>query len=173
MPNNICIYFILLSLSFSSASQSKNSEHGAGLCEKEESLLFGFKISDRYKYMSLCEGRGENYLTYRFGTPDNVEFQYPEILDESSWEKFNLHGYSRGGGIANDATGDYSTSFTNQGIEYTIFQNWRLVSNEYFLGILINIGEKRIVLRGEQGSQSGSLMVLEGKEKLKNEQDAQ
>lgn len=123
--------------------------------------------------MSLCEGRGENYLTYRFGTPDNVEFQYPEILDESSWEKFNLHGYSRGGGIANDATGDYSTSFTNQGIEYTIFQNWRLVSNEYFLGILINIGEKRIVLRGEQGSQSGSLMVLEGKEKLKNEQDAQ
>lgn len=136
-------------------------------------------LDSRYQIdinICLCakgEVRGENYLTYRFGTPDNVEFQYPEILDESSWEKFNLHGYSRGGGIANDAMGDYSTSFTNQGIEYTIFQNWRLVSNEYFLGILINIGEKRIVLRGEQGSQSGSLMVLEGKEKLKNEQDAQ
>lgn len=173
MPNKICIYFILLSLSFSAACQSKTFEHGAGLCNKEESLLFGFKISDRDKYMSLCEGPGNKYLTYRFGTPDNVELQYPTVLDESSWEKFNFYGYSRGGGIANDAMGDYSISFTNQGIEYTISQSWRLLSNEYFLGVLINIGEKRIVLRGEQDSQSGSLVVLEGKAKLKTEQGAQ
>lgn len=173
MPNNIFIYFILLSLSFSAACQSRTAEHGAGLCKQEESLLFGFAASGKDKYMSLCEGRGEEYLTYRFGTPDNVELQYPEILDESSWGKFDFYGYSRGGGIENDAMGDYSISFTNQGIEYTISQNWRLLNNEYFLGILINTGEKRIVLRGEQDSQSGSLVLLEGKEKLKSEQDAQ
>ncbi|MFH6599696.1 hypothetical protein ACEVAQ_13385 [Ectopseudomonas khazarica] len=140
MPNNICILFVFIVWVFSAGCQAEPSRHGLNLCTSEETLLFGFRVSGEDKYMSLCEGRDEGYLTYRFGTPANVELQYPEILDEGSWGDFSFYGYSRGGGAENDAMGDYSISFTNQGVEYTVSQSWRLRSNEYFLGVLVNMG---------------------------------
>lgn len=170
MPNNILIILLFLSISLSAACQSRTVEHSVDLCMQQELLLFGFRVAGKNKYMSLCEGQGEKYLTYRFGTPGNVEFQYPEVLDESSWDKFDFYGYSRGGGVENDAMGDYSISFTNHDVEYTISQNWRLLNDEYSIGILINMGEKRVVLQGEQESQAGSLMLFDRKEKIKSEQ---
>ncbi len=173
MPNNKYVFFVFIGLLLSVGCQANTAEHGLGLCTNEETLLFGFRVSGKDKYVSLCEGQDEKYLTYRFGTSANVELQYPEVLSESSWGDFSFHGYSRGGGVENDAMGDYSISFINQGVEYTISQSWRLRSNEYFLGILINTGEKRIVFQGDHGSQSGSLVLLEGKEKIKFSQEMQ
>ncbi|MFY1022138.1 hypothetical protein [Ectopseudomonas khazarica] len=161
MLNNICVLFVFIVWVFSAGCQAEASGHGLNLCTSEEILLFGFRVSGEEKYMSLCEGRDEGYLTYRFGTPANVELQYPEILDEESWDGFSFYGYSRGGGVKNDAMGDYSISFINQGVEYTVSQSWRLRSNEYFIGILLNMGAERVVLQGEHDSQFGSLVVFE------------
>lgn len=118
-------------------------------------------VAKNNKISSLCEGEEGKYLSYRYGTLKKLELQYPERLDKSSWGKFKLTAYSRGGGIDNDAMGDYSLSFNNHGAQYVISQNWRLAENEYFIGILLEIDGSRYVLQGDKESQTGSLTRLD------------
>lgn len=154
-------------LSFYSVNACSES-NAATLCRADETTIFAFKISNKRKYMAICQEPKEGYLVYRYGTPGNIELQYPEILNEDSWKSFKFYGYSRGGGVENDAMGDYYLSFENNGVEYTVTQGWRLARDEYSLTLLIDIGEKRIALRGDRESQLGSLVRLESKKKLKN-----
>jgi hypothetical protein len=125
-------------------------------------------IASSKKYASLCSGESA-YLVYRFGRPNSIEFTYPDDLDESSWDKFKLYGYSRGGGIENDAMGDYSLSFSNLGVQYTVVQNWRAIGDEYSVGVLVDTGERRVYMRGSKESQVGSLVLLDENSKIKDE----
>lgn len=131
------------------------------LCKDQENTIFSFTITKNNKIASLCEGEDGAYLAYRYGVSEKVELQYPEKLDKSSWEKFKLTAYSRGGGVENDAMGDYSLSFKNHDAQYVISQNWRLAENEYFIGVLVEADGKRYVLQGDKDSQIGSLTRLE------------
>ena len=152
----------LLFLSNSAMSTPLRHMSGTSLCAEGEAIILSFKLSSKDKYASLCKGAAESYLVYRFGTPAKTELQYPETLDNNSWNKFCFFGYSRGGGIENDAMGDYSISFINQNTKYIISQSWRLIDDDYFIGILIDAPGQRYILRGTQQSQSGSLVIFEG-----------
>ncbi|MCD4702236.1 MAG: hypothetical protein K8S24_10315 [Candidatus Aegiribacteria sp.] len=50
-------------------------------------------------------GEEDEYLIYRFGTADSIEFQYPLIPDSSSWKLFEYELYFRGGGPGKLGTG--------------------------------------------------------------------
>lgn len=153
----MCLFPIL-----SLADKADESPHSP-LCKKEEQVIFSFTVTKTNKTASLCEGEKSLYLSYRYGATDKIELQYPSRLDESSWSKFEFAAYSRGGGIENDAMGDYSVSFNNHGARYIVSQSWRLAEDEYFIGILVDINGKRYILQGDKESQVGSLVRLEGK----------
>lgn len=54
------------------------------LCRTDESTALGFKIAQKNKFVSLCEGANNRYLVYRYGTAGKIELQYPEQPDASS-----------------------------------------------------------------------------------------
>lgn len=150
-------------------TENSRSPHAGSLCKEHESTILGFKLINKEKYVSICEGEKDKYLVYRYGTPEEIELQYPEKLDYSSWSLFDFHGYSRGGGAENDAMGNYFISFKNHGVGYTVSQGWRLTEDDYSLNISIDIGEKRVTLQGDRKTQVGSLVRLEGKSGLKGQ----
>ncbi|MFC5698815.1 hypothetical protein ACFPU0_25150 [Pseudomonas sp. GCM10022186] len=137
-------------------------------CKGGEKNIISFKIVKSKKIASVCEGSNAEYLVYRFGSTEKVELEYPKNLNKEAWSKFQYSGYIRGGGLANDAMGDYRLSFSNNGTEYIIFQNWRLSSNEYGLGIFVGMGKSSVVLQADKDTQSGSLELLNGNPQIKN-----
>lgn len=150
-----------------SLTQNSQPHHAESLCKEDESTVLGFKITNKKKYVSICEGEKDKYLVYRYGTPKEIELQYPEKLDDSSWSLFDFHGHSRSGRTENDAVGEHSISFNNHGVIYMISQGWPLAADDYSLNISIDTGEKRITLQGDRKTQIGSLIRLEGKTGLK------
>lgn len=161
--NRLSIYFagllFFLWVLFSSAGEQEDRE----LCLHDELTIFSFKLIRGGKYVSVCKGRLDEYLVYRFGVSlKNVELQYPQKLSGDSWRRFQFHGFSRGGGAENDAMGDYSLSFSNSGVQYTVFQVWRAVSNEYSIGVMVDLGGRRMLMKGDPSNQVGSLIRLEG-----------
>ncbi|WCD80236.1 hypothetical protein [Pseudomonas sp. TUM22785] len=145
-----------------------NKVKASSLCLGDEVIQLSFKVADAEKFVSLCEGRNQGYLVYRLGVPGDIEEQYPEQLNSESWRGFYFSGYSRGGGVANDAMGDYSLSFNRRGVSYTVFQGWRLVEGRYEIGVVIGSGGTRRLLSGAKEEQVGSLVRLDGKAMLKN-----
>ena len=74
------------------------------LCSQTEKAVFSFETKSN-KVLSICKGVNESYLTYKFGTPKNIELQFPNKLDKSSWQKFEFSGMSRGGEKSEDSEG--------------------------------------------------------------------
>jgi hypothetical protein len=138
------------------------------LCNPEERVIISFKIENKSKYASICS-KEDTYITYRYGSQKNIELEYPNILNKTSWNRFKFYGYSRAGGARNDAMGDYSLSFTNHETQYTIIQSWRDMDKEYNIGILVDTGKKRAYFKGNAKSQLGSLTRLEGNSTIKNQ----
>lgn len=141
---------------------------GLTLCNKSERAVLSFQIDGSTKLASVCEGANGAYLVYRFGGPKKIELQYPGNQDGESWGKFEYSGYSRNGGIQNDAMGDYALKFINAGIEYTVFQSWRLVGNDYGIGIIVETPRARMLLKGVRQSQVGALTLLQENPNIKN-----
>ncbi|MBA4155673.1 MAG: hypothetical protein CTY18_04910 [Methylomonas sp.] len=135
------------------------------LCLIDEVKLLSFKVKTQ-KILSVCKGKNSAYLSYRFGIPSNIELQFPDKLDISSWKEFQFTGMRRGGGKQNAGFGSYSLSFTKYNVEYSIFQEWNDESEEYSIGVVISVeGKKNIVLNGIKKSQEGSLILLEDENK--------
>ncbi|MBN2893843.1 MAG: hypothetical protein JXL97_18385 [Bacteroidales bacterium] len=86
------------------------------LASPEQTVLFSFK-TESGKVLSLLTDSEENYLIYRFGKPDKVEFRFPEIVDNTSWEKFYFESYK--------TDNDYLLHiyFINVDYQYTIYMN--------------------------------------------------
>jgi hypothetical protein len=155
------LFFLLL------PSSAAGEQEGRGLCLYGELTIFSFKLIRGERYVSVCRGGFGGYLVYRFGVSlKNVELQFPKKLSKDSWRGFEFHGFSRGGGAENDAMGDYSLSFSNSGVQYTVFQGWRAISNEYNIGVTVDLGKSRILMEGDPNSQVGSLVRLEGNAQL-------
>lgn len=74
-----------------------NQELNDNLCKADEELLFGFPITGSKKRLAVCiGGANQEYIIYRFGTKDKVEFEFPEDQTDS-WNKFVYSYYLRGG----------------------------------------------------------------------------
>ncbi len=93
------------------------------LRRETETLAFGFQTAEG-KTVAVCVAKNGEYIVYRFGTKDNVELQYPDVLDASSWQKFTFRWYHRGLGPQNGAMDENLLIFENGGYEYTVYDNY-------------------------------------------------
>ncbi|HJV87498.1 MAG TPA: hypothetical protein VJ698_18660 [Noviherbaspirillum sp.] len=135
--------------------------YAQSLCTESEKAIFSFKETRSRKFMSICEGSSASYLTYRFGTKEKIELQYPGQLDEHAWKKFEFSGIRRGGGKENAGFGAYTLTFVNGKTEYVVFQEWNDEDETYSIGINIQTPGKTTVLLGDRLTQKGSLVLLE------------
>jgi hypothetical protein len=133
----------------------------ANLCLKSEKNIFSFETKAK-KILSICKGDNNSYLTYRFGTIDKTELQFPQKLDASSWKEFEFSGMRRGGGKQNAGFGDYSLLFEVGNIGYTIFQEWDNEEDTYSIGVIVSGKGKPVTINGRKETQEGSLVLLEG-----------
>lgn len=134
--------------------------HANALCSGSEITIFAFETKSKKK-LSICKARDGEYLTYRFGKPGNIEMQFPDTLDSSSWKKFEFSGVRRGGGKANAGFGDYSLVFESARIGYTVFQEWNDEESTYSIGVIVSGAGKPTTIWGLKETQKGSLVLLE------------
>lgn len=132
------------------------------LASSEQVVIFSFK-AESGKVLSLLTDANENYLIYRFGRPDKVELQYPEIVTVSSWGKFTFQIY-------NTDTGNLAhISFVNVDTKFNVY------SNEYIqtpkdnkVGVQVTLPNNNIVdIRGDFNNITGNLMYFKDNNKVK------
>lgn len=103
-----------------------------------EAVVLSFKTNKK-KQVFLCRDKDNRYLVYRFGNKSNVELQFPDKLDETSFRKFEYSSYFRGGGIENLAMSLDYLSFINSGYRYVIYKTYasESVGHEDEVGIRV------------------------------------
>jgi len=166
----IIVSIILVYLCNSAIAQSGPSYLKGSLCKKEEDIIISFKTAQKKKLASICAGPGNSYLVYRYGNLDQVELNYPTLLNSKSWKNFFYSSYSRGLGESNDPRGNYEISFINSGTEYSVYQDWS-TENSYEIGIIVINKGRNYKILGIPESQTGSLSRLEAfKDFLSNQE---
>ncbi|WP_448701063.1 hypothetical protein ACFGVR_03115 [Mucilaginibacter sp. AW1-3] len=136
------------------------------LMQQGEKVLFSFRLKNSDKITVLCTGKNDGYLVYRFGTKDQLELQYPALLNKASWKLFKYIGYWRGGGVKNDATEQHSITFSNNKASYQVFDNWYSEGNVKEAFIVVSINGKKSRVNGAASSGIGSIGLLRDKEAL-------
>lgn len=132
------------------------------LCKTNEKIVFTF-LTQNNKIVSVCSEKKDKYLVYRFGTQAKTELQYPTILDETSWQKFELYGYFRGGGKENAGIDENHLSFINNEVRYEIFEDFSALDNRINIGVTVTDAQFRIKLKGLLKTKKGDLKSLESK----------
>ncbi len=132
------------------------------LCKNNERVVFSF-VTTKKKMVSVCMEKADQYLVYRYGIPGRIELQYPAVLDESSWQKFELYSYFRGGGIQNAGVDQQHLSFTNEGVIYELYENYQAIGNKFDIGVSVTTVQKSHTIQGLLRTKKGDLNVLEGK----------
>lgn len=139
--------------------------NAGNLCLPVEKTIFSFETKSK-ESLSVCKKLDASYLAYKFGTQKKAELLFPRNLDKTSWKKFDFHGMSRGGGKANAGFGDYSLSFKNGNVEYTVFQQWNDEDDTYDIGVtMVDAKGKVVTLTGLKKTQEGSLTLLDNERK--------
>ncbi|UAD91726.1 hypothetical protein H9N23_21605 [Xanthomonas oryzae pv. oryzae] len=162
---------MLLHASILPACAQNNYKEDGSLCLSSENTVISFSTSKKSKKASVCTGTNDRYIVYRFGTRKDVEMTFPARQDKTSWSNFKFDSYTRGGGAQNDAEGQYSLDFDNDGVSYSIFQEWTVTPKNYSVGILVETNNKNLSIKGEQSTQIGSLSRLEGKNQISPSND--
>jgi hypothetical protein len=133
------------------------------LSAPDQKVLFAFKTKNG-KVLSLLTDAQENYLVYRFGVPQNVELQYPDIVDENSWKKFYFEGYK------SSAVNLMHIQFVRTNYEYVIYYNKFYSSPEdNKVGVQVKpIDGQKVDIRGDMGTIKGSLDFFRFNEKIRH-----
>lgn len=140
------------------------------LCRENEELMFGFDVADSMKKVAICCD-GEDYITYRFGTKDNLELEYPESLNDS-WNQFTYSYYFRGGGPENEGLDLNYLRFHNGDYSYELYQEYSAVEDTTSIGIRITNEKTQEVteIEGDSKSQQGSLLSFRDHTLIKTEE---
>lgn len=155
MKQKITVYLFLLV----SVSSKLNAQLNTQLCKFNEVIVFAFKFKNK-KWVSVCKEKNEKYIVYRSGTAAKIDLQFPSVLDSSSWHKFIFQGYMRGGGKENEAMNFANLYFTNNGINYTVYEDYTIVQNKSTCGVLVKINDKTTDLNGILSTRKGNLLDL-------------
>ncbi len=123
-----------------------------------EELIFSFTTQSG-KEVILNKDKRNNYIIYRFGTKDKVEFEFPG-KSKSSWTEFKYSFYLRGGGRKNEGMDLNYIYFTNKGFEYVIYDKYFAVGNKQDIGIkIINLKTKKTTnIKGNRKTRKGTLV---------------
>ena len=146
------------------------SQFDEQLCKKEEAIVFAFQLNNQ-KWVSVCKGKNEQYIVYRFGVQNKIELEYPKKLDSTSWQYFSFKGYNRGGGKQNAAMYYAFLNFSNNEITYKVYQTWDSENDLEHCGVSVIINGKETGLKGVIRSIKGSLLSLLYNEKIHKEEE--
>ncbi len=154
-----------------STDTNAKNEYSDNLCADNEEVLFSFKIENSPKTMSICLSKKQpNYIVYRFGEKDKIEFEFPKNKADS-WNKFVYSYYLRGGGAENEGMDMNYLTFENDGYEYQIYQEYTARDKETHVGIIITdkSTKKETDIKGLSNTIKGSLIKLRENKKIKIE----
>ena len=143
-------FFVLLSVTTTSFAQSFTLPN--------EEVIFSFTTQNGKK-VTLNKDTANNYIIYRFGTKDKIEFEFPG-KSKRSWTNFKYSFYLRGGGTQNEGMDLNYIIFTNNGFKYVIYDTYFSVGNKKDIGIkIINLKtNKTTKIKGDRKSQAGTLV---------------
>lgn len=147
-------------------------EYNECLQKENEEIIISFTIADSDKVVSLCTSKEEpSYLVYRFGTPENIELEYPENQVDS-WDSFTYSYYLRGGASDNEALDLNYVTFEYNGLRYQIFQEYSSNSESTKVGIRMTdlTTNEETILEASEDSIIGNLIELRDNDKIKIEQ---
>lgn len=128
----------------------------ASLCNANEKIIFNCKIKSSANSLSVCASQNlskdSGYIQYRFGRTGAIELEYP-AEKEISRASFLFARYTR------FQVSRFNLSFSNNNVNYTIFDNYDAESKPYVKekGIAISgqgLGNKNIQLLCDQGALS-------------------
>jgi hypothetical protein len=135
------------------------STHGYGqnFIFKNEEMIFSFNTK-KGKQMVLAKDKTNEYIVYRFGTKEIVEFEFPE-KNKNSWTAFKYSFYLRGGGVQNEGQDLNYISFTNKNIKYVIYDTYYAVGEKSEIGIKVtNLKTKKVVdIKGDYKTRKGTM----------------
>ena len=100
-----------------------------------EKVIFSFDTQNGKK-ITLNKDSTNNYLIYRFGTKDKIEFEFPN-KSKSSWTSFKYSFYLRGGGIQNEGMDLNFIYFTNKDFKYVIYDTYVAIGKKQNVGLKI------------------------------------
>ena len=148
----IKLNFLIFAMLISGISYAQNS------LPANEQLIFSFDTKSG-KHVALSKDKTNLYIVYRFGTADNIEFEFPAKLKES-WSKFKYSFYLRGGGIQNEGMDLNYIYFTNDGFKYTIYDTYFAKEQESNVGIMVtNLKTNKTTdVKGVYQSRKGTLI---------------
>ena len=130
-----------------------------------EKLIFSFR-TEKNKILTICTDTNNKYIVYRFGSENEVELQYPKMLDSTSWDNFYYYNYHRGGGIDNAGMDEASLSFIINNFNYKIYEGWAIDKNGEHESLEIEIDDlatktdSDIIIAANKKSKKGSLIDL-------------
>lgn len=143
------------------AQKSKTLNTGV-LVKPGEEIAFSFPIKHSAKTVVVCRELHDKYIVYRFGSPNKVDLQYPAAPDTNSWKLFKYRGYTRGGGKANLARGEYSLEFVNNGVQYKIHEDWSSEDDSFDISIDIEGKDFSKSLEGDPKYRQGDMGYFVG-----------
>ncbi|TPN86948.1 hypothetical protein [Aquimarina algicola] len=133
---------------------------------KNEKEVFSFD-THKGKRLVIANDTIQDYLVYRFGTKEKIEFEYPNDL-EKSWSRFKFTSYFRGGGIQNDGIDLNYLLFINEGYQYIVFSEYYASDNSQRCGIKIinQRNQKTTVIHGDITTNKGTLVDFRSNDKI-------
>lgn len=91
------------------------------LLNSNEDLVYSFKIKDKNKRMTIAVDKNESYYSYKFGTPEKIDFEYTSTIEDS---ETNFSFYKEDHSLTSPRYLISNLSFTTNGYEYTVFNNY-------------------------------------------------
>ena len=109
-----------------------NHTYDSNLCLPTENLVVRFNMKDSEKTLAVCMDKEKKYLVYRFGTKDQIEFEYPETKENS----FDNFSYRHRNNVGENQSETLDTlTFQNGDYEYVVYE--RLANQNTFVGVKI------------------------------------
>ncbi len=132
--------------------------YGQYFLKPNEQIILSFQVKGG-KQVFLVKDRNDKYISYRFGSRDKVELEYPGT-EKHSWERFTYSYYLRGGGKANEAMDLNYLYFTNKGHQYVLYQNYFAAEDKQEVGIRVtDLGTNKTVdIKGDVRTRKGTLI---------------
>ncbi len=146
------LFFILLGANNHSFAQS--------LKLPNEEVLFSFNTKNGKK-LTLNKNKADDGIIYRFGTKDNVEFEFPG-QSKSSRKDFKYSFYLRGGGVKNEGMDLNFVYFINDDFKYVIYDTYVAVDHKQEIGVkIINLKtQKTTNIYGDLKTRKGTLIYF-------------
>jgi len=130
---------------------------GQSYLRANEQVILSFQ-TNTHKQVYLIKDKSNRYISYRFGTKDKIELEYPGT-EKDSWSNFTYSFYLRGGGKQNEGMDLNYVYFTKNGFRYVVYHSYYAIENSSSVGIkVIDLKtNKTVEIKGNVKTRKGTL----------------